>query len=116
MKSLFAKIRSVAVAGFLFLLPVYVVLVIATKAWTALSSLGTKMATLFGLQSMLGVGGATAVSGLLLIVIWIACGLLVRVSVVNAFNKGIEGLLVRYIPGYSTYKAMAEDKLQQRTR
>jgi len=116
MKNLFVKIRNIAVAGFLFLLPVYVVLVIATKAWTSLSSLGTKLATLFGLQSMLGVGGSTAVSGLLLILIWIACGLLVRVSVVDAFNKGIERLLVKYIPGYSTYKAMAEDKLQQRTR
>ncbi len=115
MKRLFANIRNVAVAGFLFLLPVYVLLVIATKAWTSLSSVGTKLATLFGLQSMLGVGGSTAVSGLLLILVWIACGLLVRVSFVDAFNKGIERLLVRYIPGYSMYKAMAEDKLHQRT-
>jgi uncharacterized membrane protein len=115
MKRLFANIRNVAVAGFLFLLPVYVLLVIATKAWTSLSSVGTKLATLFGLQSMLGVGGSTAVSGLLLILVWIACGLLVRVSFVDAFNKGIERLLARYIPGYSMYKAMAEDKLHQRT-
>jgi hypothetical protein len=32
MKSLFANIRNIAVAGFLFLLPVYVLLVIITKA------------------------------------------------------------------------------------
>ena len=41
MKTFFAKLRRVAIAGFLFLLPVYVVLVIATKAWTSLSSVGT---------------------------------------------------------------------------
>jgi uncharacterized membrane protein len=115
MKTFFTKIRKVAIAGFLFLLPVYVVLVIATKAWTSLSSVSTRLATLFGLQSVLGVGGSTALSGLLLILIWIACGLLVRFSFVDAFNKGIEGFLIKYIPGYSMYKAMAEDKLHQRT-
>ena len=116
MKSLFANIRNVAVAGFLFLLPVYVLLVIITKAWASLSSVGTSLAKVFGLQSMLGVGGSTAVSGVLLILIWIACGLLVRLSFVDALNKGIERLLIKYIPGYSTYKAIAEDKLHQRTR
>ena len=115
MKRFFANIRKVAVAGFLFLLPVYVVLVIATKAWASLSSVGTSLARMFGLQSMLGVGGSTALSGVLLILIWIACGLLVRFSFVDAINKGIERLLITYIPGYSTYKAMAEDKLHQRT-
>ena len=116
MKSLFANIRSVAVAGFLFLLPVYVLLVIITKAWASLSSVGTCLAKVFGLESMLGVGGSTAVSFVLLILIWIACGLLVRLSFVDALNKGIERLLIKYIPGYSTYKAIAEDKLHQRTR
>jgi uncharacterized membrane protein len=116
MKSLFANIRNIAVAGFLFLLPVYVLLVIITKAWASLSSVGTGLAKVFGLESLLGAGGATAVSGVLLILIWIGCGLLVRVSFVDAFNKGVERLLVKYVPGYSTYKAIAEDKLHQRTR
>lgn len=116
MQSFFAKIQNVAVAGFLFLLPVYVLLVIMTKAWASLSSVGTNLARMFGLQSMLGVGGSTAVSGLLLILIWIACGLLVHISFVGAVNKAVERLLIKYIPGYSTYKAMAEDRLHQRTR
>jgi uncharacterized membrane protein len=116
MKSLFANIRSIAIAGSLSLLPVYVLLVIITKAWASLSSVGTGLAKVFGLESLLGVGGATAVSGLLLILIWIGCGLLVRVSFVDAFNKSVERLLVKYVPGYSTYKAIAEDKLHQRTR
>ena len=87
MKSLFTKIRNLAVAGFLFLLPVYVLLVIITKAWASLSSIGTSLAKMFGLPAMLGVGGSTAVSGLLLIVVWIGCGLVVRISFVDAFNK-----------------------------
>ena len=80
MKAFFSKVRNVLVAGFLFLLPVYVVLIIISKAWTSLSSIGTKVAAMFGMKSILGVGGSTVFSGLLLIIIWIACGLLVNFS------------------------------------
>ena len=71
---------------------------------------------MFGMKSILGVGGSTVVSSLLLIASWIACGLLVRFAFVADLNRKLEGWLVRYIPGYSTYKAMAEDKLQGKAK
>ena len=111
MKAFFSKVRNVLVAGFLFLLPVYVVLIIISKAWTSLSSIGTKVAAMFGMKSILGVGGSTVFSGLLLIIIWIACGLLVHFSFFATINKRAEKWLSKYIPGYDTYKAMAEEKL-----
>jgi uncharacterized membrane protein len=116
MKAFFTKLRDVAVAGFLFLLPVYVVFIIATKAWTSLSSVGMRVAGIFGMKSIMGVGGSTVFSGLLLITIWIACGLLVRFSFVAAFGKRIEKSLSKYIPGYDTYKALAEEKLQNKVK
>ena len=51
---------------------------------------------------------ATAV---LLLVTWIACGLLVRFSFVAAFSRGTEDWLSKNIPGYQTYESLAEDKL-----
>jgi uncharacterized membrane protein len=116
MKAFFTKLRDVAVAGFLFLLPVYVVFIIITKAWTSLSSVGTRIAGIFGMKSIMGVGGSTVFSGLLLVTIWIACGLLVRFSFVAAFGKKIEKSLSKYIPGYDTYKALAEEKLQNKVK
>lgn len=116
MRTLFAKLRSIAVAGFLFLLPVYVLLIILTRAWTTLASLGTKLAGVFGLKTILGVGGSTALSGLLLIVIWLACGLLVQIRFVDAFGAAVERWLARYIPGYAGYKAMAEEKMHSRVK
>jgi len=107
-----AKFRNIAIAGFLFLMPVYVVLVVATKAWTSLASVGTGLAKMFGLKAIMGVGASTVLSGVLLIVIWFACGLLVHVSFVNRFGKTIENWLAKYIPGYATYRTMAEEKLQ----
>ena len=116
MKRFFTNVRDVAVTGFSFLLPVYVIFIILTKAWTALSSVGTKVAGMFGMKSILGVGGSTIVSGLLLIILWIACGLLVRFSFVAAFNKTLEKWLSAYIPNYDTYKAMAEEKLHKKEK
>lgn len=116
MKAFFSKVRNVLVAGFLFLLPVYVVLIIIGKAWTSLSSIGTKAAAMFGMKSILGVGGSTAFSGLLLIIIWIACGLLVNLSFFATINKTAEKWLSKYIPGYDTYKAMAEEKLSHKPK
>lgn len=116
MKTFLANLRSIVVAGFLFLVPVYVLLVVFTRAWTQLSSMGTSVARMFGLQSIIGVGASTVVSGVLLIAIWLICGLLVRISFVEALNKAVESQLSKYVPGYSTYKAMAEDKLHNRLK
>jgi hypothetical protein len=71
---------------------------------------------MFGIKSILGVGGSTALSGLLLIVIWIACGLLVRLSFVSAFGKALESWLSKLIPGYDTYKSIAEEKLHNKAK
>lgn len=116
MKSFLTKLRDVATAGFFFLLPVYVVLIIVTKAWTSLSSLGTQIAAMFGMKSILGVGSSTVFSGLLLIIIWIGCGLLARFSLMSSFSKAIEKTLSKYIPGYETYKSMAEEKFQKKVK
>ena len=90
MKAFLAKLRNAATAGFFVLLPVYVLFIILTKAWSSLSSLGGSIAGMFGMKSILGVGGNTVFSGLLLITIWIACGLLVRVSFVAGFSNRVE--------------------------
>jgi hypothetical protein len=116
MKTFYTNLRSVAIAGFFFLLPVYVLLIVITKAWMSLSSLGTSMAGMFGMKSILGMGGATVFSGLLLLVTWLVCGLLVRFSFVAAFNTVIERWLSKYIPGYDTYKAIAEEKLHPKAK
>jgi uncharacterized membrane protein len=112
MKTFLNNVRSVGIAGFFFLLPVYILFIVVAKAWTSLSSLGARAAAIFGMKSILGVGGSTVFSGLLLITIWIAAGLLVRFSFVATFKDRVEQLLSRYIPGYNTYKALAEEKLQ----
>jgi hypothetical protein len=58
---------------------------------------------------MLGVGGSTVFSGFLVITIWIVIAMLVRFSFMAAMSRAAERALSKYIPGYDTYKAIAEE-------
>jgi len=116
MRNLLANLRDIAIAGFFFLLPIIVIFVVLTKAWVALTSVGTRVAQMFGVKSILGFGGTTVFTGLLLVALCMLCGLLMRYAFLAALRQSAEGLLVKYLPGYDAYKAMAEEKLQNKTR
>ncbi|HEY7302753.1 MAG TPA: hypothetical protein VH601_01460 [Bryobacteraceae bacterium] len=116
MKRFFIKLRDITIAGFFFLLPLYIAIAIVMKAWTWLSSLGSRVATMFGVKSILGLSGHTIFSGLLLLLVWLLCGILVRLSFVAAMNRAVERWLSRIIPGYDAYKAAAEEKLRSKPK
>lgn len=115
MKAFFTRIRNLAIGGFLFLMPAIVVLILDTKAWSTLSSVGPRIAGLFGMKSILGLTGTNVFTGLLMIAICLLCGLLVRISFFAAMSRKIESGLSRYMPGYETYRAMAIAKLEGKT-
>jgi uncharacterized membrane protein len=110
MKQFFTNLRQTAIAGFFFLFPLYVVFIVISKAWTSLTSVGSKLPSMFGVKTVLGVGGATLFSSLLIIAVWLLCGLLGRVSFVGAFSRTLERTISGLIPGYASYRAIAEEK------
>jgi hypothetical protein len=116
MSQFFTKLRRTAIAGFFFLFPLYVVFIVISKAWISLTSIGSKLATMFGVKSVLGVGGATLFTSLAIIAIWLLCGLLVRVSFVRAFSSALERTISGLIPGYASYRALAEEKVAHKTK
>jgi hypothetical protein len=113
MKTFLAHVRDIGISGFFALFPMYVLFIVITKAWTSLASVGTKMAGMFGLKSILGVGGTSVFSGLLVIAIWIVAGLLVRFTFMRSLSRALER---QFLPGYDTYKKMAEEKLQNKIK
>jgi hypothetical protein len=116
MKRLLANLRQTVIAGFFFLFPLYVVFIVTSKAWTSLTSIGSKLASMFGVKTVLGVGGTTLFSSLLIIAIWLLCGLLVRVSFISAFSRAVERTISTLIPSYASYRAIAEEKIAHKTR
>jgi len=116
MKSFFTSLRQTAVAGFFFLFPLYVVIIVISKAWTSLTAIGSKLASMFGIKTVLGVGGTTLFSSLIIIAVWLLCGLLVRVSFVGAFSRAMERTISGLIPGYAVYRAIAEEKVAHKAK
>jgi len=116
MKTFLTHVRDIAISGFFALLPLYVVFIVIAKAWKSLSSVGAGIAGMFGLKPIPGVGGTTIFSGLLVMTLWIVTGLLVRFSFLAALSRAAERMMSKYIPGYDTYKAIAEEKLQHKVR
>ena len=113
---LLMKLRQIAIAGFFFLFPIYVVFIVISKAWMSLTSIGSKLAAMFGVKTVLGVGGYKLFTGLLIIAIWLLCGLLVRVSFIGAFSRAMERTISSLIPGYASYRAIAEEKIARKTK
>jgi len=116
MKTFLAQFRDIAISGFFALFPMYVLFIVITKAWTSFTSVGTKMAGMFGLKSILGVGSTTVFSGFLLIAIWVVAGLLLRFTFIRSLSRALERWLSQFLPGYDTYKKMAEEKLQHKIK
>ena len=116
MQTYFAAFRRTTLTGLLFLVPVYVLLLIVTQAWTAVSSFGARLATMFGLTSILGLGASSVLSSVLLILLCYGCGLVARVSVIAGFRSRIDGLLATYVPGYAKHRVTVEEKLHGKTR
>ena len=116
MKQFISKLSEIAIAGFFFLFPIYVVFIVISKAWMSLTSIGSRLAAMFGVKTVLGVGGHQLLTGLLIIAIWLLCGLLVRVSFIAAFGRAAERTISSLIPGYASYRAIAEEKIARKTK
>ena len=116
MKQFIAKLSRIAIAGFFFLFPIYVVFIVISKAWMSLTSVGSRLAAMFGVKTVLGVGGHQLLTGLLIIAIWLLCGLLVRVSFIGTFSRAMERTISSLVPGYASYRATAEEKIARKAK
>ncbi len=116
MKQFLMKLRQIAIAGLFFLFPVYIVFIVISKAWVSLTSIGSKLAAMFGVTTVLGVGSYKLFTGLLILAIWLLCGLLVRISFIGAFSRAMERTISSLIPGYASYRAIAEEKIARKTK
>ena len=116
MKTFLKNVRDIAIAGFLALLPLYVLFLIIGKAWKALTTMGAGVAGIFGMPPIMGVRPNTIITAILVIAGWIVFGLLVRFTFVGALSRAAEGTIARYVPNYAKYKSMAEEKLQHKVK
>jgi len=114
MKKFFSSLRDMLIAGLIFLLPLLILFVLLTKVFQFLTGFTTKIASFFGLKSIVGISGGTIVSAISLILFCMLCGYLVRVSSFKNISKWIDKKMMTHIPGYAVYRQMVMAKLEEK--
>jgi uncharacterized membrane protein len=115
MKAFLKHIRERILAGLIFLVPLFAIVLILQKLWSKLSGSGHYLASLLGLKLVLGSSAAPIVTTILLVILFYFFGWLVKFSALNRTRDWIENKVLQYIPGYLVYKAQISDKLGPKT-
>ena len=111
MKKVLEHIRNRVLAGFIFLIPIFAIILLLQKLWTKLTGAGNYLVQLVGLKSLLGSNSLPVAIAFLLVLLFYAFGWLVKISSLNRMKDWIEVSALQYIPGYLTYKAQIQDKV-----
>jgi len=103
--------KNNVIAGVLFLLPLYVLLIIVQKTFGFFAKFGSGMAKFLGLDTILGNNMANVFGVVLLFSFLLICGFLVRLSFFRRISDSIDDKLKTYLPGYEKHKELAKQKL-----
>ena len=111
MKKFFNQARSRMITGFVFLIPLFALILLLQKFWTALRGAGDYVVNLFGLSSLLGSNSVTIATAVVIIVLFYLFGWMVKFQAMNRIRDMIENKLLKYIPGYENYKNQLAEKV-----
>ena len=111
MKKYLVHIQNRVIAGFIFLIPLFAVLLLVKKLWASLAGTGSYLGQLVGLKSLLGSGSVPVATTLILVLLLYFCGWLIKFSSLNKARNLVEKSFLQYLPGYISYRARVEEKV-----
>jgi uncharacterized membrane protein len=101
-----AFFKGVLLKGFLFLIPIVVLLVIFSKAIELLAKLAHPLVASLGVHSVLGIGLSEIAAVLILLLVTICSGLIAQTATGASINNLLERLILRKMPGYTLLKSL----------
>jgi uncharacterized membrane protein len=101
-------IRTTVVGGILFLIPLFLVAWILAKLFGIASDIAKPVVTWSGVQSVAGVGAATLVAIVLIILIAFLAGLFARLSFGQSLFRWLEGGFLATIPQFSILEGVVK--------
>jgi uncharacterized membrane protein len=104
-------LRSHLLAGAVFLIPLFVILVIVHNLFTRLTGLGTFLMQALGWETIFGINSIPVATAILLLILFYLGGWLVKLSHANRVRDWAENSVLKYVPGYLTYKAQMLEKI-----
>src|SRR5262245_4794924 len=111
MRSTFARLRNHTVTGFIFIMPVLIVLAVLGSFWKHLLKVGGMFSRLFRVDTVLGPSGDAVAAVLFFLLVCVVAGFLVRVSALRKLSEQIDLQLNRVIPGYAKVRTQATKRI-----
>jgi uncharacterized membrane protein len=113
MRKILDHIKDSFIKGLIFLVPLLVILFLLAKAIWYLKGFSTKIAKLFGMKTIIGNFETTLISSISILVFCVLAGYIVRLTFMASFRDWLDSKLADILPGYSTYREMALQKLNK---
>ena len=111
MGKLLHYLRLTISGGLLFLLPLVVLIIVISKALNLLYPISRPLAEKLDFEKFSGIGFATILSVLFLLVICFIAGLVMRSRTAQKVKNRVEDSFLVYIPGYSYLKTVSSQLL-----
>lgn len=103
--------RNHVITGFIFLMPVLITILVIGKFWDKLLTSGGKAAKLLRIDTLFGPAGDAIMALFILILLCVAAGFLVKMSVFKRMSDWLDAKLAGFIPGYNDLRKEAELKI-----
>jgi uncharacterized membrane protein len=106
MKTFNSLIKTTAIGGVVFLLPLVLLVVVVGKAFNIIKTVSMPMANLISADRYAGYAVADLLAVAVLLAVTLLAGILARSPVFDGFYKKVDAIILQLIPGYSYMKGM----------
>jgi uncharacterized membrane protein len=111
MRSVWHSFRNHIITGFIFLMPLLVIIAVIGKFWNQALTIGGKLSKLLLLDTVLGKAGDAIMAILLFVILCAVAGILVRISLFKRLSESVDNQLAKYIPQYREVRRSALSKV-----
>lgn len=114
MRTLYEKFRNRIIAGFIFLIPIFLLFSVIVKIWRWLSEYADKLSKLVHLDAGENEIVLAIISLVFNLLIVYLCGWFVNIRMLRRFRDWIENSLLQYIPGYLTARSQILSRVENK--
>jgi uncharacterized membrane protein len=114
MKAFKTFFANTVIGGIFFLMPLFVIVYVVKKTYTALEGTSEKIVGFIGFQKIAGISVGPFVTVALFVLICFAFGLLARLSFAGRMRDWTENSIKSVYPAYDYYKATLEHEIKSR--
>ena len=106
MKTIASLLKTTAIGGLVFLIPLVLLVAVAGKAFNIIKVVSAPLGNLISAENFAGYAVADLLTLTVLLVVTLLAGMLARSPVFDSFYKKVDAVILQVFPGYSYIKGM----------